>query len=722
MDDDSEQGESRDRNIDYYDISASILPDLWMPLVVEAKKNVILLDSDESEDTESEEDTYRLEWRLINQRIPEIDFEWERIEEVTEETGTDLTTSDTQRDTYRFTASDTIFGKAQIKFEYEREEDRNNLEDTEDERNTFILSGTADVSSNLRIDVTGEYRTNTLESSMVTNSLALREDVDSVVGVSFWDATQPGLNSIDTHIAIPLTPGGALDFSGWTPSGFATTIDDVDNNQITFTVPIPSDVMVVIEYQTQDLSTYFDIYLGDDNADTYSLTVTQVVITEGFDDYLVFAEYVSISGGLVTLDFNPLTDPEPISSLGFPLQDVDVTIDYNTRSRNHFSDEFFNLDLEQSGNEFDLSRISPGEDEERLFEIEISYLPIPPLDLNFRYEFNETENEEETATDQSVDVKANYIFTDRLTNSTDLSYKHDTMDFSFNPDVSDPGVAAAEEPVNEEWNFTTEFDYSRPVPWGELDLSYQYEFDTREEKDMQETDKMTHSVDADLTMTRTKLTNQLEYRREEEDDLTNGESTWSTEFSYNIKLENKQPFRSAGLMTTLEYEYELDKNKGEDDFIKNTYSFGEEIDYRNVSFDTSVEYLDEERGDEWTKELSWDSEISYDPFSWLDLKAGFDWTDTENDQEETTESGAFIEGDFSYKIGRSATLELGARQEWLWDDPGEDETSFEFDAKLTYTYAEIKATVEFDYQLTEFNEDSDDTEDYGFTVSLERQF
>jgi hypothetical protein len=308
MDDDSEQGESRDRNIDYYDISASILPDLWMPLVVEAKKNVILLDSDESEDTESEEDTYRLEWRLINQRIPEIDFEWERIEEVTEETGTDLTTSDTQRDTYRFTASDTIFGKA------------------EDERNTFILSGTADVSSNLRIDVTGEYRTNTLESSMVTNSLALREDVDSVVGVSFWDATQPGLNSIDTHIAIPLTPGGALDFSGWTPSGFATTIDDVDNNQITFTVPIPSDVMVVIEYQTQDLSTYFDIYLGDDNADTYSLTVTQVVITEGFDDYLVFAEYVSISGGLVTLDFNPLTDPEPISSLGFPLQDVDVTI------------------------------------------------------------------------------------------------------------------------------------------------------------------------------------------------------------------------------------------------------------------------------------------------------------------------------------------------------------------------------------------------------------
>jgi hypothetical protein len=723
MDDDSEQGESRDRNIDYYDITANVLPDLWMPLILEAKKNVVLLDSDESADSETEKDDYRVEWRLLNERIPEMIFEWERADDFAEEDGVDLPTTDTQRDTYRFSAEEAFLGRLLMSFEYEREEDRDNLQDTEDVRNTYVVSAAADISSNLRIDARAEYRTNELETATVINSLALREDVDSILGVTFYDATLPAFNSIDGHIAVPLTPGGVPNFSGWpVPLPPVTTVDDVNNNVVTFAAPIPIDVMVVIAYQTQDSTTYFDIYLGDDVADTYSLTVTQAVITEGFNDYLVFAEYISITDGLVTLNFAPLTIPEPIDSQPFPLTDVDVTIDYNTRSRNHFSDEFFDLDIEQSGNEFDLSRVNPGEDEERLFQIEISYLPIPPLDLNFEYEFNETTNEGETTTEQSVDVAMKYVFTDRLTNATDLSYKTDKTDFSFNPDADDPAAADAEEPKTEEWNYTTSFEYTRPTRWGILDLGYEYQFDTREEENTNLSEKVTHSVDADLAMARTKYSSQVEYQEKEDEDFTTGESTRDTEFSFGFEVENQQTFRGAGLTTTFGYDYELDKTDGEDDFTKNNYFLDEAIDFQRVTIDLSLEYLDEEQGDSWTEELGWDSEVRYDPFPWLDLGAGFDWTNTENEEDDSTNSGAFIEGDFYFDIGRSATLEFGARQEWTWDDPGEDERSFEFDAQVTYEIAEVRATFEFDYQVRRFNEDSEDTDDYGFRISLERDF
>lgn len=720
MEDDSTQGDSRDRDVDLYDITAHLLPDWPTPMTIEVKKNIIILNSDQTLDTRSEEDTYRFQLQVLDERVPEMDFEFERIDDVGSEIGENITTEDTQRDTYRFTISDTVFERAQLKFEYQRDEDRDNMAGTEDVSNAYIATATADLSSNLIIDVTAEYRTNdrkgSQEISTVVSSFALREDVDSVVAVSFYDATLPALDEIGDHMAILLT-SGALDFTDWTPSGFTTTIDDVNNNQLTFDDPIDADVMVVIEYQTQDSRTYFDIYRGDGIADTFLLTVTQVVITEGFDDYLVFAEYISIPGGLVTLDFTPLTAPEPIDS-AFPLTNVDVSIEYNTRSGNHFVDDFSGVDITQSGagfdeqpeNEFVLSRISTAEDdEERLFEIEISYLPTPLLDLNFRYEFDETENETEKTTEHSWEAKMKYLFTDRLTSTTELSYDRDKTD-------------GEEDTASDEWNYMTKLEYTRPLGWGDLDASYEFEFDTREDEDVSGTDSTTHSIDADLTMGRTKFSSELEYDREEKNDFITGESTWATEFGFDIKAENKRTFRNAGLTTTLEYEYEIDKIKGEGDFTRNTYSFDEDIDYKNVSLETSAEYQDEESGEGWTKELELDAEVKYTPFAWLDLSSGINWTKTENEQDDSTGTDVFIEGDIHYQIGPSATVELGARREWLRDNPGENEKSFEFDAKISYIYAEFKATLELDYDRSDFDGESDNTEDYGFTVTLEREF
>ena len=730
MDDDSESGESRDRDVDLYDITADILPDWPTPMLVEARKNIIILNSDDSLDTRSEEDTYRFEWQALYAKLPQLNFEFERIDEEGKEIGADLVTSKTQRDSYNFTATDTIFGRAQLQFEYDRDEDRDELAGTEDVSEAYLVTAEIEPSSNLRVDITLEYRTNDQESSTVINSVALREDVDSIVAFSFFDANQPALNSIGDHMAIPLTSGGAPDFIGaWPPEiiGSPITIDDVNNNEVTFSDAIPSDEMVVIEYQTQDGTRYFDIYRGDNNADTFLLTVTQVVISEGFDDFLVFAEYISIGGGLVTLDFAPLASPEPIDSTQFsaaipPLQNVDVSIEYNTRSRRHFVDDFPNVDIEQSGTEFDLTRISSGQDEERLFDIEISYLPTAELDLNFRYEFNETENETEIVTEHSWEATMKYFFTDRLTSTTDLSYDREETDLKFNPDVDDPDLANQETPTSEEWNYRTQLEYSRPLGWAVLDASYEYEFDTREDEGVSKTDSTTHLVELDLTAGRTKGTASLEYDRQEDEDFETGETKWATEFGFEVSVENKQPFGALTFTTTLEYEYELDEEKDADDFTKNTYSIDEDVDYKNISLTTSAQYQDEESGESWSKELDLEAEVDYAPFGWLDISAGTNWTNTKTEQEDSTQTDAFIEGDVGFDIGPSASIEFGVRREWLWDDPGEDEKSFEFDAKFSYIYAAVTATLELDYDRTEFNGDSEDTENYGFTVTVERDF
>ena len=722
MDDDSESGESRDRDIDLYDISLDILPDWPTPMKVEVKKNVVKLNSESSLDTRSEENTYRFELHTLYTRIPVLNFEFERIDDEGEEIGEGLITDDTQRDSYRFTASESIFGRGQLQFEYERDEDRDNLADTEDVSNTYIGTGELEVSSNLHVDVTVEYRKNENESSIIINSVALREDIDSIVAFSFFDATRPPSNSIGDHIAIPLTSGGALDFSGWTLSGFTTTVDDVNNSEVTFNDSIPDDVMVVIQYQTLDGTQYFDIYLGDNNADTFILTVTQVVIEDGFDDYLVFAEYVSTGGGVVTLDFSPQTSPRPIDSTQFPLPNVDISIEYNTRSRSHFIDDFPNIDLEQSGNEFDLSRVSPGLDEERLFSIEISYLPTVDLDLNFGYEYNETEDEAQITRDQLWEATMKYRFSDRLSATADISYDKAETDNKFNPDVDDPTLEGQKTPSTEEWNYKAKLDYSRSLSWADLTASYEYQLDTSEEEGVSQTDSTTHTIEADMTAGLTKGSASVEYNRQEDDDLAIGESTWATEFGFDVTVENTRNLGQSTLTTKLGYEYELDKGEDTDDFTRNTYSIEEGVDYMNVSLSTSAEYGDEESGESWTKELDLEADVDYAPFPWLDVSAGTSWTKTKTEVDESTKTDSFIEGDMTFGIGPSASIEFGARQTWTWDDPGEDEKSFEFDAKFTYTYAEAKATLEFDYDTTEFNGESEATENYGFSVSIERDF
>jgi hypothetical protein len=522
-------------------------------------------------------------------------------------------------------------------------------------------------------------------------------------------------------MAIPLTAGGALDFSGWTPSGFITTVDDVNNNEVTFDDSIPSDVMVVIEYQTPDGTPYFDIYLGDGSADTFLLTVTQVFINEGFDDYLALAEYVSIGGGLVTLDFGTL-DPEPIDSGSFPLQNVDVSIEYNTRSRSHIVDDFPNVDIEQSGTQFDLTRVNPGQDEERLFEIDISYLPTSSLDLNFRYSFSETENEGEIATTNSWDATVSYLFTERLSSTSDVSYNKDEIELKFNPDIDDPAVAIQKIPPTEEWNYTTKLEYSRPLGWADLDTSYEYDFNTREEEDVAKSDSTTHTVDVNLTAGRTKGSTSIAYDKTEDEDLVSGESTWATTFGFDVSIENKRPLGPLAVTTKLEYEYGHDEAKDEEDFTKNSYSISEDIDYLNIALGASAGYQDEESGDTWGKQLDLEADVSYAPFDWLDISSGASWAKTKTEQDESTATDAFIEGDAGFDLGHSATLSFGARRSWRWDDPGEDEKSFEFDASLSYTYAEIQATLDFDYSTTKFNGESEDTEDYGFAISVARDF
>ena len=722
MGDDSDSGESRDRDVGVYDISADILPDWPTPMRVEVSKNIVIVNSDDALDTRSEEDTYRFEWQAVSPRFPKLNFEFERVDDQGEEIGAGLVTDDTQRDSYRFKVSETIFGRAQIQFDYERDEDRNNLEDTEDVSNAYVVTGDIEVSSNLRVDMTAEYRENENESSMVVSSVALREEVDFIAAFSFYDADLPVFNSIGDHIAIPLTSGGALDFSGWTPSGFMTTVNNVNNNEITFNDPIPSDDMVVIEYQTQDGTRYFDIYRGNDSADTFVLTVTQVFITERFDDYLVFARHVSIGGGRVTLSFTPLTSPEPIDSGPFPLQDVDVSIEYNTRSRSHIVDDFRNVDIEQSGTEFDLSRDNPGHDEERTFDIDISYLPTAALDLNFSYSFNEAENETEVATEHSWEAAMKYSFTERLVNATDVSYDRNQTKFKFNPDVDDPTTVEEETPLSENWKYSTAFEYSRPLRWADLDTSYEYEFDTSEDDGVSKSESTTHSADLDLTAGRTKGSTSVEHNRDDDKDLVTGESTWATKFSFDLSLENKRPFGLLLVSSSLGYEYEHDEAEDTEDITKNTYSIDEDFDYLNLSVGTSAEYSDEESGESWSKELSLDLDADYAVFSWLDLSAGTSWTKTKNELETSTNTDAFIDANIGFDIGSMASAEFGIHREWTWDDPGEDEKSFEFDAKFTCTYAQVKATLDFDYGKTEYNGDSENSEDYGFSVSVERDF
>jgi hypothetical protein len=564
-----------------------------------------------------------------------------------------------------------------------------------------------------------EYNDNEQESSTVVTSQAIREDVDSIFSFNFYDANA---NNIGDHIAIPLTQSGNLDFTDWVPSGFVTTVDNVNNNEVTFADPVPDDVIVVIGYQTQDSTRYADIYLGDDTADTFPLKVTQVIITDSFTDYLVFAEYYSIAGGEVALDFSPLTEPEPIDSGAFPLQDVDVAIVYNTRSGNHFEDEFQNMNIDQTGTTFDLTRVAVGQDEQFLFELEIGYLPSPEVDINVKYEFEETEDPAETTTEQEIESTVKTAFFSRFLTTTELSYLTETSDFSNDPDVVGGTPGLIDNQTSEEWDFSNEIEYTHPLSWTTLAFTYEFEYNLREEEFSSDNDIRTHTFDLDFLLARTDLTNIFEYEIENTDNVAPTEDTWAKEFSYEFSAENKQRFKGAELTTTLEYEYELDQEKDDDDFTKSTYLFEEEIAFRKITFETSLEYQDEERGDEWTKELESDSEVTYEPFGWLELTAGLDWINTETEEDDSTETDFFLEADFERRVGRSGTFELGAKQEWLREDPGENESTFEVDAKFTYEIAKFTATFEAEYERSEFDADSDDTEDYSFKVTLERQF
>jgi hypothetical protein len=719
MTDDSEAGESRDRDIDFYDVTAVILPEWPAPLTFYTKKNLILLDSDGSPSSESWDDTYRLNWHVTHGRLPEIEIEFERTENFSEEPSLDTTTSDSRDDIYELIVSKTYGRIADLKFEYRRNESVDNLERTEDVSNSVSLSGASEISSNFQLDARVEYNDQNQESSLVATNLAMREDVDAVTGILYFDAVA---GDIGNHMAVELTPSGNPDFTGWTPSAFSTTISLVNNSQITFDDAIPGDVMVVIEYQTQDGFQYFDIYRGDDTADTYGLTVTQVIIADVFDDFLVFAEYIDASSSSVNLDFSAISDPEPISSLGWPIEDVDVTIAYNTRSRSHFEDDFRNVDIEQTGTSFDLTKVRPGETEDFLFNIEISYLPIPPLDFNLRYEFTTAEDESETTTDHSIDGSVATAFFERLHTTTDLSYLHKAIDHNLDPDIVGDPTGMIEKETSEEWRFRNNVEYGGPLPWGTYVVNYEFSYELREEDRTGSSDNMSHTVDFDLLLGRTDIKNKWKYDESTADNIAPAEDTWDKEFNYRFGLEHQRSLWAASSNTNLEYDYKLDKSKDSEDSTTVKYSFEEEIAYKQATFTTLLEHNDDKSGDDWTKKWMSDTEIQYSPFRWLDLTSGYDWTRTEDELETGTETQLFIEADIHRSFARTGTFELGIRKDWLTDDRGENESTFGIDASVTYNYADVDISFEADYEQTMFDGESDDTENISFAITLERQF
>ncbi|MBI5115460.1 hypothetical protein HZA56_03220 [Candidatus Poribacteria bacterium] len=718
MEDDSDKGESRDRDINLYEITANVMPEWPTPLTLYTKKHLILLDSEQSANTETVEDTYRINWRILHEKLPEMQFEFERILETTEDTDAGVETTDARHDNFLFNATRTFAGRTSLKFEYQDERDSNAIDDTEDIRQTYVLSGTSEPVSNLRIEARAEFIDETKESASVVTSLAVREDVDAITQVTFFDATA---NNIGDHIAVPLTALGDPDFSDWVLSTFSSNVELVNNNEIKFVVAPRDDVVVVIEYETQDGQQYFDIYLGDGTTQTFALTVTKVIVSTVTDDFMVFADYFNISGGQVTLDFSGVTQPEPIATGPFPIQDVDVTIAYNTRSGNHFEDEFLNVDIQQTGTTFDLTRISPGEGQSILAEMEITYLPIPSVEQKLRYEFDGTSESDKDTTDHLIKSTTKCILAKGLINTTELSYEQDVTNFERLPDVVGDPADLVDRTEMVEWNFSNEVEYTRLLSWATLEVDHTLDLETREEKATRQTDTINNALDLSLLMGRTKLTNKIEYDVENTDEQTQTPDSKKRQFTYDLKAENRQAFRGAALDTTLEYKFELDRNSGEDDNTRHNYLFEEEVKYKAISFETSLEYEDESQGDKFTKELESDSELRYKPLRWLELKSGLDWINTRTEQDNGSETTYFLEGDVNYALGRAARFELGARQEWVKDELGENEDTLELDARVSYIYAKAKATLEIDYDRTDF-EETDDKEDLSVKLTVERSF
>jgi hypothetical protein len=280
------------------------------------------------------------------------------------------------------------------------------------------------------------------------------------------------------------------------------------------------------------------------------------------------------------------------------------------------------------------------------------------------------------------------------------------------------------------------------VNYGTWDFKYELEFGTSESTDKSETflagaseglvttktesEQTTHTIDADLLMGPTDVTNKFKLDFQEE---KSAEGSESEDFNYEFKIEHKRDVKNVDTVTTFEYKYELNTAKGEKDSTRHSYSIKEQLEYAEISFKTTLDYETNENESGNDNELKSDSELKYDPYEWLELESGFTWTKTQSDpSEESTDMEFFVEGKIQYDITASAAVEFGARQEWLWADsndpesPGEDETTSGLDAKLTYTYAEVKATLELDYTTTKYSGDSDETEDYGFKLSVERQF